>query len=1167
MDNKERKKPEQVLWLEEQLGFELREVKTEKEILNWLNGQSYLLNEKQELRALSLYGCNLANISFLLEFKDLILLNLGANQISDISILSTLKELTTLSLGANQISDISPLLDLKKLTYLDISVNSFLDIDIYLLPSLKNLTYLDFSANQILDYSPLSELENLTSLKLYDAHVSDYSFLLKLHNLTFLNIRDSQVSDISALASMNNLSVIDLSSNEISDISVLANLKKLSNLNLSYNKISDISFLSELKNLTDLSISSNNISDITVLGTLEKLIDLDISYLDINNDTIQNVFVKLKDLTHLRIVGNSFSDVSFLSKLEKISYLNLNDNQISDLSPLMKLKKLTDLELNINEITDISPLAELGNLKELEVSYNKIKDISCLADLKKITFLNLSNNKICSTKGLKEIVENESIEHLRLEDNPIPYLPQELIKEHCLPHLRNYYQNQDFVPNKEIKVVILGNGMVGKSTLLNRFLNPTGDWEKEIQIDISDRTEGIVIKENIPFDLEDDKEIRLNIWDFGGQEVYHGTHRLFLNKDAVYIIVWTLETDEQKEEIRQDLHYWLDYAQDLAIDSPIILVHSQCDKESEKDQDKIDEQIDILRDSKYKNSITTRYLKFSAKEKTGIKELNKAIKKAIKDKLSARVETEIPKKWSFLRDDLRELRKDTENKKDKINEISKKDYQAICDKYEISESEAETVLTFLHRTGFLYYDTQLSDNIILNQTWAIEAIYEALKPSGLVKDKNGKISSDRLKRLWQERGYSKKEAKTFIDFMLSSEICFCKEQQNYRELENPTFIVPHYLEEPANSFTRWRYENSFYMIYKPQFFHKGIAERFLSRLGRLSKETDLWRDGIRIFSDTFKGEALIIFDREKKEVNISTENYELLKAIEKELNKILDEGSQTKPSEKVTFFYSLDGEEFVEKKKLMTQIQDGNQFVRTVNNKKVEVKDFAEKYRLKEPQKTISEKPYFEENRKQAKNPLIEEANNKKNPIAMKQNLEINEEGKKKIKIFISYSSKDREIRELFVEELQTHLAHRKNFEYSQWTDTEIDLGADWEEEINKALKESNVAILLVSANFAASSFINEKELTAFFKKRKEEGYLILPVLITKYNFSQFEKLSKLNFFKTYNREYGFNKPIERNKLLHFAKLAENENTTNEQLSIYFNKLADFVDTSVSNTF
>ncbi|WP_338766135.1 COR domain-containing protein [Bernardetia sp. ABR2-2B] len=869
---------------------------------------------------------------------------------------------------------------------------------------------------------------------------------------------------------------------------------------------------------------------------------------------------KENELIGLNIRNTTFSDFSLVEELKNLIVLNLSENKIEKIN-LKKLKYLRFVDLRNNKIKYIS--FDNPNLEGIFINQTPLEKLEILNG-ENIKRINLAETNLNDISLLKEIINYPKIENLILYNSfKQTLIPRELfgewlslrdLKDGCLNDLRNYYQNQDFIPNKEIKVVILGNGMVGKSTLLNRFLNPTGDWEKEIQIAISDRTEGIVIKENIPFDLEEDKEIRLNIWDFGGQEVYHGTHRLFLNKDAVYIIVWTLETEEQKEEIRQDLNYWLDYAQDLAIDSPIILVHSQCDKESEKDQDKIDEQIDILRDAKYKQSITTRYLEFSAKEKIGVEELNEAIRKAIKTKLSARVETEIPKKWSDLRDDLRKLR---ENEEDKKNEISKEEYLKECEKYEIKESEAETVLLFLHRTGFLYYDEKLSKNIILNQTWAIEAIYEALKPSGLVKDKNGKISSNRLKRLWVEKGYSKEEAKIFIDFMVSSEICFCKEQQYYWSLENPTFIVPHYLPEPDISHTQWIYKDSFYITYKPQFFHKGIAERFLSRLGRLSNATDMWRDGIRIFSDTFEGQALVVFDREKKEVTISASKFELLEAVLKELNKILDEGSQTKPSESVAFFYSLDGEEFVDRKKLMPQIEDGNQFVRTLNNKKVEVKDFAEKFRLSEPQKTDSRKSHFSEESEQDESSLIKEANQKKNTGVMNE--------KKPLKIFISYCSYDRGLRQTMENRLKVYLQGAKNDYETIWSDIELKVGDDWNEKIQKALNESTIGILLVSPDFLASEYCTGEELTIMLDKQKNEKYLIVPILLRDCSFTNNETLKKMQLFKTYKNEYDVTDLNEINDLMPFEDLADVPKPQARLLNKYFKKLAKNIDDAVDN--
>jgi len=183
------------------------------------------------------------------------------------------------------------------------------------------------------------------------------------------------------------------------------------------------------------------------------------------------------------------------------------------------------------------------------------------------------------------------------------------------------------------------------------------------------------------------------------------------------------------------------------------------------------------------------------------------------------------------------------------------------------------------------------------------------------------------------------------------------------------------------------------------------------------------------------------------------------------------------------------------------------------------------------------------------------------NSSALKQETE-----KRSIHIFVSYSSRDKELRELLVDGLRAHLAERKDYEYVQWTDEKIDVGANWQEEIEKALKCSDVALLLVDASFAVSNFIKEKELPAFFAKNNKE-FLIIPILLREYAFSEFEQISGLQFFKTYRREYGFNKPIERNNLLPFDSLGDNESTTDEQLNLYYKNLADHIHAAISHKF
>ena len=132
-----------------------------------------------------------------------------------------------------------------------------------------------------------------------------------------------------------------------------------------------------------------------------------------------------------------------------------------------------------------------------------------------------------------------------------------------------------------MKVFVLGNGGVGKSYLCNRLLPEAQQLEPKTIVS----THGIQVR-TFQLDVATcDRPADLNLWDFGGQDIYHGSHALFLQRRAIFLLLWTPDHeqgswDEAGVIMRhQPLSYWLTYIRNLAgTDAPILVVQSQCDR-------------------------------------------------------------------------------------------------------------------------------------------------------------------------------------------------------------------------------------------------------------------------------------------------------------------------------------------------------------------------------------------------------------------------------------------------------------------------------------------------------------------------------------------------------------------------------------------------------------
>lgn len=84
-------------------------------------------------------------------------------------------------------------------------------------------------------------------------------------------------------------------------------------------------------------------------------------------------------------------------------------------------------------------------------------------------------------------------------------------------------------------------------------------------------------------------------------------------------------------------------------------------------------------------------------------------------------------------------------------------------------------------------------------------------------------------------------------------------------------------------------------------------------------------------------------------------------------------------------------------------------------------------------------------------------------------------------------------------ERLQVHLtALSRGFGFNIWHDERLDAGYRWHEGILAEIARSDLIVLLVSADFLASSYIHEHELPAIIDRWNRREALVVPVIYKK---------------------------------------------------------------------
>jgi internalin A len=440
-------------------------------------------------------------------------------------------------------------------------------------------------------------------------------------------------------------------------------------------------------------------------------------------------------------------------------------------------------------------------------------------------------------------------------------VPQEILSRHpydnCLPRLRTHLAEIDQAAEaeNEVKIILLGNGRVGKTQLCRRF--------RGLEPDDSPSTHGVQLwrKELRMRAGGEESAFQVNWWDFGGQDIYHGTHALFLRSRAVFLVLWTpaLENREEVEENgiplrNQPLAYWLDYVRSLAgSDSPVIVVQSQCDTFGEElPAPPRPEGIEFFRTSAY-----------SAWTDLGRETLEGQVRDAIRYLREKSGAVAIGSGRAKARRRLYAMRDDDQAlppEERRHRTLSLDEFQTLCEEVGGIVS-TEHALDYFHQTGVVFYRPDLfSQRILLDQTWALDAIYSVFdrrQTAPFLRD-SGRFTRENLAYLAWGR-YSESEQRLFLGLMESCGICFehGKKFSGETEYVAPDLLPP--FEAMARNLRAWQADrptSTLRLDYR--FFHQAIIRGLMSRIGRMAgQEAEYWRYGLWLYDRKREAQVLV----------------------------------------------------------------------------------------------------------------------------------------------------------------------------------------------------------------------------------------------------------------------------------------------------------------------
>ena len=582
-----------------------------------------------------------------------------------------------------------------------------------------------------------------------------------------------------------------------------------------------------MTNLQRLFLSKIQLSQLPPeIGQLTNL-----QHLNLSENQLSQLPPKIWQLTNLQQLNLSRNQLSQLppeiGQLTNLQQLYIQNNQLSQLPPeIWQLTNLQQLNLSRNQLSQLPPeIGQLTNLQQLYIQNNQLSQLPPeIGQLTNLQQLNLGNNQLSQLPP--EIGQLTNLQQLGLDNNPnLLTPPPEIVARgtrDILAFLRELQQHS--IERYESKLLVVGEGGTGKSSLLRALRGDT--FEPHLPM-----THGIEIGSlKLPYLHHN---FLLNVWDFGGQHIYHATHQFFLTKRSLYIIVWNARLGAGQGK----LDYWLDTIKTLAPKAPVLLVATHTDEHAP------DLNYQLYKDA-YPQLVGN--LAVSNLNGTGIAELKKVLTEQAA--CLPLMGQQWPQKWL----DVEALLSDRPEQ-----HIDAETYVRCCAQCGVEEDIANgTLANYLHDLGKILYfrdEDLLSNLVVLKPNWVTRAIARVLDDT-TVSEAKGIMQHAYLPQIWtrDESGhpYERYLYPILLRLMERFELSYQIEADSPGENATKSFIpllLPH---QPPLPLPPWpkvplKDQSQVEMVYRLDVVPAGIMSRFIVRTHRYTKNLH-WREGVML---------------------------------------------------------------------------------------------------------------------------------------------------------------------------------------------------------------------------------------------------------------------------------------------------------------------------------